>query len=716
MGKTQYKKKTQAWRHNPIRVPDSHLGSGKAAGKVDPTKEKQMLPVLQKLKSPSHADRTWACAAICNLIQDDPATRRLFQSRNVVGELIERLSDSVDEVVVEASGALRNLAIDGGHELCGEMFNKGIISHLGVLSGKVSSTVEQFIVEADTQISTTIQAISTPVQGRLTDDQLQARKHLLQLTENVITLIWSLAETSHKTLQGVMGMGVEGLLIQILDRREMLGPGVVVAAAQALYSLSSDNEPFKLALLRHPMALSTIVDICQVDHTRDSHQTSNRKPNGKGKEKSNGMMDDEDELGDGRTLLARLLLCGVLRNVVTTGSEADQSINLIALTTKTIVPLIDGLIDINLPSVVDRVISLVSQLPSQDLTEALDHQLNGHRSAPSLTLERIERRLHTVSVALEILTGICAGLEELEESEQPDEPDGEDEEMDSDSLPDEDIIAQSQDHSNMSTQPTPVVISTSITLSHLITTLSLPQRLTTLAQLTPLSFPPASDQPSPHPPTTSALSILHLRALEALNNLLLTIAAASETDPTVKGPVPSQGVWEGMMTVIALLYAEADALKRKGHEMRREVLEMALGCLWGAVKVSEEGLLVRPDQIQGLLTLLPLIREPAQTRLIETLSLLASRPNVSLEENQTPEGSILVSLLNAIIDIYADETRSYDGPVFVAGGYLEALTGVVGRVRSAVKKIDRRTDRLLRAQAEEAQENLTAYIKYRRAL
>ncbi|RXK39662.1 hypothetical protein M231_03016 [Tremella mesenterica] len=694
MGKTQYKKKTQAWRHNPIRVPDSHLGSGKAAGKVDPTKEKQMLPVLQKLKSPSHADRTWACAAICNLIQDDPATRRLFQSRNVVGELIERLSDSVDEVVVEASGALRNLAIDGGHELCGEMFNKGIISHLGVLSGK---------------ISTTIQAISTPVQGRLTDDQLQARKHLLQLTENVITLIWSLAETSHKTLQGVMGMGVEGLLIQILDRREMLGPGVVVAAAQALYSLSSDNEPFKLALLRHPMALSTIVDICQ---------------------KSNGMMDDEDELGDGRTLLARLLLLvGVLRNVVTTGSEADQSINLIALTTKTIVPLIDGLIDINLPSVVDRVISLVSQLPSQDLTEALDHQLNGHRSAPSLTLERIERRLHTVSVALEILTGICAGLEELEESEQPDEPDGEDEEMDSDSLPDEDIIAQSQDHSNMSTQPTPVVISTSITLSHLITTLSLPQRLTTLAQLTPLSFPPASDQPSPHPPTTSALSILHLRALEALNNLLLTIAAASETDPTVKGPVPSQGVWEGMMTVIALLYAEADALKRKGHEMRREVLEMALGCLWGAVKVSEEGLLVRPDQIQGLLTLLPLIREPAQTRLIETLSLLASRPNVSLEENQiigshfmnflvsqTPEGSILVSLLNAIIDIYADETRSYDGPVFVAGGYLEALTGVVGRVRSAVKKIDRRTDRLLRAQAEEAQENLTAYIKYRRAL
>jgi hypothetical protein len=124
MGKAQYKKKTQQWRHNPIRVPDAHLGGGKGEGKADPAKEKQMLPVLKKvclerrllsetltlttqLQSPDYADRTWACAAICNLIQNDPATRRLFQGRNVVGELIEKLSDSVDEVVVEASGALR---------------------------------------------------------------------------------------------------------------------------------------------------------------------------------------------------------------------------------------------------------------------------------------------------------------------------------------------------------------------------------------------------------------------------------------------------------------------------------------------------------------------------------------------------------------------------------------------------------------------------------
>ena len=54
MGKSQYKKKTKVRRHDPIRLPDSHLGSGNGEGKANPTKEKQMLPILEKVKpSPS---------------------------------------------------------------------------------------------------------------------------------------------------------------------------------------------------------------------------------------------------------------------------------------------------------------------------------------------------------------------------------------------------------------------------------------------------------------------------------------------------------------------------------------------------------------------------------------------------------------------------------------------------------------------------------------
>ena len=59
------------------------------------------------MESPDTAERKWACVAVSNLIQNDPSTRRLLQGRNVVGALITRLTDSEEEVVVEAIGALR---------------------------------------------------------------------------------------------------------------------------------------------------------------------------------------------------------------------------------------------------------------------------------------------------------------------------------------------------------------------------------------------------------------------------------------------------------------------------------------------------------------------------------------------------------------------------------------------------------------------------------
>jgi hypothetical protein len=57
------------------------------------------------------AERKWACVAVSNLIQNDPSTRRLLQGKNVVGALITRLSDSEEEVVIEAVGALRYTSI-----------------------------------------------------------------------------------------------------------------------------------------------------------------------------------------------------------------------------------------------------------------------------------------------------------------------------------------------------------------------------------------------------------------------------------------------------------------------------------------------------------------------------------------------------------------------------------------------------------------------------
>jgi hypothetical protein len=59
------------------------------------------------MESVDVTDRKWACVAVSNLIQNDPSTRRLLQGKNIVGALITRLTDSEEEVVLEAMGALR---------------------------------------------------------------------------------------------------------------------------------------------------------------------------------------------------------------------------------------------------------------------------------------------------------------------------------------------------------------------------------------------------------------------------------------------------------------------------------------------------------------------------------------------------------------------------------------------------------------------------------
>ena len=162
-----------------------------------------------------------------------------------------------------------------------------------------------------------------------------------------------------------------------------------------------------------------------------------------------------------------------------------------------------------------------------------------------------------------------------------------------DGMNDEDLIDAARDASFSIDQESAPAISTSITLPHLITKLSLPSRLASLAALTPLSFPPSTNQPSPHPPTTAALSMLHLRALEALNNLLLTTAAAAESEPSAARLLNLQPLYCDLLSIVSTLCSEPDALKQRGQEMRLEVVEASLGCLWGVVKLSAESSLVR---------------------------------------------------------------------------------------------------------------------------
>ena len=68
-----------------------------------------------------------------------------------------------------------------------------------------------------------------------------------------------------------------------------------------------------------------------------------------------------------------------------------------------------------------------------------------------------------------------------------------------------------------------------------------------------------------------------------------------------------------------------------------------------------------------------------------------------------------------MIDIYSDETLPYDVN-FRSGRYLDALIQSAEAVRKAVRSIDRKKERELRAHGEEVRDNLVAFIQYRRGL
>jgi hypothetical protein len=96
-----------------------------------------------------------------------------------------------------------------------------------------------------------------------------------------------------------------------------------------------------------------------------------------------------------------------------------------------------------------------------------------------------------------------------------------------------------------------------------------------------------------------------------------------------------------------------------------------------------------------------------------------------------------------MFDVYADETRAYDVPVFRQRGFLETVQAALPTIQAIVsvslwknikkdrwvscwyavrygihqvKKIDKRKDPALRQQAEEVQSNLSAFIDYRKKL
>lgn len=109
-------------RHDPLRRGTTAVSEVKA----------EVVPVLEKLPGgPSDVptgEKVWALASISSLLEEEHGARnrRLLLSRNIVARVLYELEHDTNlEVRREASGALRNLCVEGDSDIFGELVNKG---------------------------------------------------------------------------------------------------------------------------------------------------------------------------------------------------------------------------------------------------------------------------------------------------------------------------------------------------------------------------------------------------------------------------------------------------------------------------------------------------------------------------------------------------------------------------------------------------------------
>ncbi|KAA1467810.1 ARM repeat-containing protein [Dentipellis sp. KUC8613] len=688
MGKSQ--KQRAMRRHNPMRVPDSHLPKGLASASSSSSKGAAILPIMQKMGGLDPLERKWACVAVSSLIQNDPSTRRLLQGKNIVGALITRLSDGEEEVVVEAAGALRNLCVDGGYDICAEMYNKHIIAPLQTFIPKISTTLSQFLESPKTAPE-------------------NAQKVVYEFADNVITILWCLSETSNKALNAVNELSLVPFLMSFLISRDRLPITTVTSAAQCLYVLTDDNRP---AIEEIRSNLSYAPALLEIARSTDLASD----PKGK------------SPVVEERAVTLRVLGCGILRNV--SPLPPPSAVALIDLEKEVLLPVLAPVASsVSLVEATDAVNSIIqrqAENPPVQRSPSKNGPKMDQKTPEEIELERIEARLRSVHLALEILTGVCATLPDVEEVEA-EEDEEDDEDKDDDNM--DDIDGDDTKMALDDVEPTPNGTAPSqsdLTPSSFLPTVLEP--LLALIQPTTLSFPPPNE-PSPHPPTTSALSAIHIAALECLNNAFLSLAA--NPPPAVSADVVAgRRVWDAVWRALGAAGMQGGA----GQERRKEMWEVAVGVLWGIGRVWSGKI---PPDVEQVNVLMRLIDEQADDALrvkcIGTLESLAQNPE-SIDTNklisqyfiaQLPTTSApsplgtepLLQVVSALIDIYSDEDKPYDVN-FRQGQYLETLTLAVEGVRKAVKGIDKKREggRDLWRHGGELRDNLVEFIKYRRAL
>ncbi|KAI8883817.1 ARM repeat-containing protein [Backusella circina FSU 941] len=681
MGKQKQRRRAPKKRNNPInRRVESGIkqASNKAAQQLTP---EQLTPIVQKLSSQDSTERAWSAACISNLILTGASVRKALLSKGIVPTLIQLLSDAQQEVRDEALGALRNLcSVD--HTVAKEYYNRNIMKPLSLLLPQITSTIDLVIQNA-------------PIQDEADQER---RKTIWEVTENFIYIIWGICEASDKYVTAINRMNIVTFLISFLISFEQCPTKVVIAAGQCLNTLV-----VLFPIMVHLLSLFPLI------------QTTYK----------------------GSHLIIYIYYKAILlniRHVIQLSSTWDDDVDEIAELHKMVVPVLVSALDYDIQQAAENTLSAMNSgnvhTHKEDETAEITPKPKQPLTEEEIYIQNVEDRLSITQLALELLADICVqddieedGVEDADESMMEDGEEEHQQQQPNDDEDDEDVMNQVHTFSSMSDDQL-----RQNSILHAYIHQIFPQ-LIRLSTATPISF----EQIDKAPNVTRSLTLTHQRSLECMNNFLLSM-----------NEVPTK-YWfrECRSDAVQLwrwLFGLADQVATSGAEQwaKEVILETAVGCLWALGRGLTHDIPLSPTDVGALCGTYEMMSlDSMRVKIIGCLGPIAMRLG-DIETNKASDthdftigiflmnvlqgvsqrktsAAVTVEALNDIFDVYSDCEFDYDLPVFVQGGFLNILKQTFSSIRSMVKSIDRRKQFDLRMRADEALDNLNAFIKYKKS-
>ncbi|KAJ1732331.1 hypothetical protein LPJ61_002092 [Coemansia biformis] len=750
MGKAQ--KRSFKSRTNP-------LGVSAVEGAATAVPSKEEIPVLLKKLSSSDAnDRVWAAASASNLlVADDARARRMLLAHGVVSALVERLSDSVPDVVVQASGALYNLAaVD--QVAAEEMGRTNIYMAIQTLIPRLAKSIDGIIKQnSDGQ-------------------QLGAedRKVVYLTTDNLISILRTLCETVPSSLKQINSMALIPFLISFFKVVGKVPASLVQTAGQLLHTLTDENAPAKRALLSHADSVDVLHRIVRTEQFGDAVS--------------------EDDAAIVRVLAGAVLINlkeMALGQLAANSGDADadataEGERLWEETTRAILQTITKLVSFDTHAAAARSAALVKADAAHRASSMADGAAAGSASPHEAELDRLRAQMDYVQVALELAANIFAdeGASEDPEGDKPDAEDADgcddgddgddndenadgDDDVDDDDMDDDDAEAADSDsdtgvdfdqadmdnvlgNESEAMKETEEAVHQSIlgvfidSIIPPLLRLAEPTRMSTLAAAAvECSAGPGEEATELAASMAECFVALHERALSCFNNFLLVVEESLQ--PWFRIHADRVGGWWQFLIAVAEHLFKADlpatGLSDADQQLRAAVLEPAVSCMWTLTRNTGGFVPATPDHIDGLIH----ICETAPTaglrvKAVGALGNIARRQPGFVNENkrigeylldsvivkplskpsQPKDGAServaaepVVVALDLLFDIYGDMAYDYDEPVFVRGGFLARLRQLDGPMRKLSRTVDRRKNRGLRDRSDLATQNLRAFVEYK---